>query len=180
MEKTIETMVRQLADRQDIQDCLLRYTRGVDRLDRALMLSAYHLDAIDDHGSVVLGAEKFVDWALDFHTLNQRKHHHAITNLTIELAGDVAHTECYYTYFGDNREGRSTLAFGRYVDRLEKRDGVWGIVARQCLTDAVHDLESTAIPDEYRAALMANGPNSRNRDDVSYDRPLRVTRAPTG
>lgn len=180
MEMNVEMLIRRLADRQDIQDCLLRYTRGVDRLDKALMLSAYHPDATDDHGSVVLGAEKFVDWALDYHTTNQRKHHHAITNVTIELDGDTAHTECYYTYFGDNREGRNTLAFGRYVDRLEKRDGRWGIVARQCLTEAVHDLESTAMPEDYRAVLMANGPNSRDRDDISYDRPLRVTRAETG
>jgi len=33
--------VRQAKDRQEILDCLHRYTRGVDRQDKALMLSAY-------------------------------------------------------------------------------------------------------------------------------------------
>src|SRR5882724_2908499 len=45
--------LRQLLDRQAILDCLHRYTRGVDRLDRQLLLSAYHADAIDDHGLFV-------------------------------------------------------------------------------------------------------------------------------
>jgi hypothetical protein len=33
-----------------IRQAALRYCRGVDRLDRELMLSAYHDGATDDHG----------------------------------------------------------------------------------------------------------------------------------
>ena len=35
-------------DREAITDCLYRYTRGIDRLDRDLVRSAYHDDAVDD------------------------------------------------------------------------------------------------------------------------------------
>ena len=45
--------VQELIDRQRIYECLLRYTRGMDRLDRELVLSAYHDDAVEDHGPVV-------------------------------------------------------------------------------------------------------------------------------
>jgi hypothetical protein len=31
----------------------MRYSRGIDRLDRDMLLSAYHPDAIDDHGMFV-------------------------------------------------------------------------------------------------------------------------------
>ena len=43
--------IKHLIDRQAILDCLTRYCRGMDRFDRALVLSAYHPDAIDDHGA---------------------------------------------------------------------------------------------------------------------------------
>ena len=43
--------VRSLRDRADILDCMNRYTRGADRLDRDLLLSAYHEDATDDRGA---------------------------------------------------------------------------------------------------------------------------------
>src|SRR5271168_2501653 len=114
--------IREAADRQAILDCLHRYTRGVDRADRALMLSAYHEDAKDEHGVANLGAADFVDWAIKWHGAFQTRHQHIITNHTVELSGDVAHGETYYTFWGINREGPPTLAFGRYIDRFEKRN----------------------------------------------------------
>lgn len=44
----------ELLDREAIRDCLARYCRGVDRLDRALLLSTYWPGAEDDHGSAPL------------------------------------------------------------------------------------------------------------------------------
>ena len=38
---TIETMLA----RQDISDCIMRYARGIDRGDEALLLSCYWEDA---------------------------------------------------------------------------------------------------------------------------------------
>ncbi|MEJ0045195.1 MAG: nuclear transport factor 2 family protein [Rhodospirillales bacterium] len=89
-----------------------RYTRGVDRADRELMLSAYHEDAKDEHGVANLGAAAFVDWAINWHGEFQTRHQHIVTNHTVELDGDIAHSETYYTFWGINREGPPTLAFG--------------------------------------------------------------------
>jgi hypothetical protein len=122
--------IRQQADRQAILDCLHRYTRGVDRHDRELMLSAYHPDAWDDHGVWSGVAADFVDWAIGWHGENQTRHQHIITNHTVELDGDIAHGETYYTFWGSNREGPPTLAYGRYIDRFEKRDGKCAIAYR--------------------------------------------------
>ena len=63
--------IRHLIDRQAILDCLTRYCRGVDRFDRELVLSAYHSDAIDDHGAFVGTREEFIDWAFALHEKGQ-------------------------------------------------------------------------------------------------------------
>ena len=41
--------LQELCDGAEILDCLQRYARGIDRLDRELLRSAYHDGAIDDH-----------------------------------------------------------------------------------------------------------------------------------
>jgi len=178
MHQEIMALARELHDRHAIEACLLRYCRGIDRLDRELMLSAYHDDAIDDHGLVVLSAADFVDWAIDFHRRTNPVHHHAITNLTIDLEGDVAHTECYYSFFGTRSGEPTILSFGRYVDRFERRDGLWGIATRFCFTEAVHELPVAMLPEGVAQVLYANGPQDRSRADASYLRPLLPNRPP--
>ncbi len=177
MMNELEATVRELADRQAITDCLLRYCRGVDRLDRELMLSAYHEDAIDDHGIVVLGAADFVDWALDYHRTHNLEHHHGISNTVIDLDGDVAHAETYYTFFAINPQPPNSLAVGRYIDRLERRKGRWAIAQRICLTEGTHEIQPASIPAAYAEQLFGNGPRARDRSDVSYQRPLMLERA---
>ena len=45
MDAELLARLRNLADRQDILDCLNRFSRGMDRFDRELFLSAFHPDA---------------------------------------------------------------------------------------------------------------------------------------
>jgi len=51
LDEELLAFVREMKDRQEIMDCLHRYTRGVDRFDRELMLSSYPPDARDEHGA---------------------------------------------------------------------------------------------------------------------------------
>jgi len=169
-------ILRTLQDRQEIIDCLHRYCRGIDRGDRALVLSAYHPDAIDDHGVFVGVAADFIDWALAYHGEHQVGHQHAVLNHSCELHGDTAHTETYFLYQGTNSVGPGTLSGGRYIDRFERRQGRWGIAARVCVTEWVAELGKDPLPLEFRAALMSNCTGSRDPTDISYMRPLRVTR----
>lgn len=174
MTEPLEQLLRDLSDRQLIEAALLRYCRGIDRRDKALMLSAYHHDAIDDHGVVVLRAEAFCDWAIDYHQTHNGVTHHAISNLTIDLDGNIAHSECYYTFLGTVADGPPQLCFGRYVDRHERREGRWAIAARKCFNESINELVSVALPEEYRRLLTSNGPQTLDRDDASYQRPLVV------
>lgn len=164
--------VKDQKDRFEIKQALLRYTRGVDRFDKALMASAYHEDAMDEHGVAEGDPDVFTDWAIGWHGENQRQHQHIITNHTVEIDGDTAHGETYYVFFGENNEGPPTLAFGRYVDRFEKRNGEWKIAHRVCVNQYAGSFNPVDIPPEYLAMQSSSGPNTRDKNDISWDRPL--------
>lgn len=179
--------VRELQDKQAIHECLMTYSRAVDRLDRELLLSVYHPDAIDDHGVFVGSPEAFADWAIDMHTRTHLSHQHTIFNVVCELDGHIAHTETYYMFVGINREGKPlTMGGGRYLDRFEKRHGRWAIAARVCIRDwaqlesvpeQLDQVAMTAVKDlpERTKMLMRTGPQPRrDRTDPSYRRPLTI------
>ncbi|MEM5451050.1 nuclear transport factor 2 family protein [Paraburkholderia guartelaensis] len=178
MNEVLSARVEALLDKQAILECVHRYCRGVDRMDRELTLSAYHPDGIDDHGAFVGNAKEFVDWAFAYHAEHQLSHHHMVFNHSVELQGDEAHGETYWLFFGENRVKPDTLAVGRYIDRFEKRNGVWAIAARVCISEAINELTPAVVPAAWREILMSNGVSSRNREDVSYERPL-TTRQPS-
>ena len=180
MDAIDKNAVRKLIDRQDILDCLTRYSRGVDRLDKELLLSAYHPDARDDHGVFVGDAADFWNWVHNAHGTGQKRTFHTIANHSCEIDGDVAHAETYCLYFGLNQDDSLDVVGNRYVDRLERRDGAWRIADRVCVVDwygALNDSRSTHPT--IRAAmadLMSNAPTGRDRSDISYLRPLRHSR----
>lgn len=175
MTDELARMVRELHDRQAIRDKIHAYCRGVDRMDRALLLSVYHPDAIDDHGMFVGGPEAFADWALALHGRLQHAHQHIVTNHSCDLDGDVAHTETYWMFAGMNRDGAPlNLGGGRYLDRFEKRDGEWRIAARKCVPEWGGVPGPSWLSPEAAAALASGGTVARDRSDSSYERPLAV------
>lgn len=161
-----------LLDRAEILDCIHRYARGMDRLDRELARSAYHDDAIDEHGGFVGPVDGFLDWAFAYHA-TQVRHQHYVTNHTVELDGDQAHSETYYVFIGTDRNPDAPLlAFGgRYIDRFERRAGRWAIAARVCLVEWQTDLKSGLGPAAVEF-IASFGSVARDRTDTSYERPL--------
>jgi hypothetical protein len=176
LEKSLEARVGLLLDRQEIADAIHRYCRGLDRADRALAISAYHEDAIDDHGVVVLKAADFVDWALAMHAEQHISHTHIIGNITIEIDGDTAHVESYYITFCENKVKPNMLTSGRYVDRFERRNGKWAVAARVCISESLYKVADFDFPPGFIDVVRSNGPAERSRKDVSYERPLKVKR----
>jgi hypothetical protein len=164
--------IRVLADRSEILDCLHRYTRGMDRHDRAMVRSVYHDDAIDVHGSQAFPVEEFIDWALAYHA-QQLHHQHYIMNVSIDLDGDTAHSECYYLFVGryPDRATPLTVAGGRYVDRFERKDGRWAISIRVC-TAEWRTVSESKLPDRGTPQVVPEPRVSHDTDDVSYVRPL--------
>jgi hypothetical protein len=172
----------QLLDRQDILDCLIRFSRGMDRFDRELFLSAFHSDAVVAAGPFVGGPVALYDWASKLHEQGQSATHHNLLNHTCDLDGDVAHTETYYLFVGRNRDETNWIAGGRYIDRLEKREGCWKIALRTNAIEWSGLVPTLPIPFADVADILVNGAPSRGREDPSYYRPLtnkRVGHIPT-
>jgi hypothetical protein len=165
-----------LVDRQKIWECLLRYTRGVDRLDRALTLAAFHPDAMIDQGAFRGGREAFADWVLGHHRDHQAVTQHTMTNFLCEIDGEFAHSETYVSYYGVNLTGKDSFAVGRYVDRLERRAGQWRIVDRVCVTEGATDFDKNAVVARFSPGPQSIARSTRNTSDPSYARPLAIQR----
>ena len=174
MDAEAAALAREMKDRHEIYDCIMRYCRGIDRLDRAVLLSAYHPGAIDDHGTYVGPVEGFVEQVFDLHYGMQEFTQHHITNHRCELDGDVAHCESYYLFRCINKAPPwYNVSSGRYLDRLEKRDGRWAIAERICVVEARDEIwgpNGNEGNTDYVAA-------TRDRSDPSYQRPLTVDRS---
>jgi SnoaL-like domain len=168
--------VLELIDRQRIWECLLRYTRGMDRLDRELVLSAYHCDGMEDHGALIAACGAFVDQVLGFHRSSEILTQHIMSNHRCELEGNVAHAETYVSCYSVNREGKGSYSMGRFIDRLEKRDGRWGIVDRVCVREGSTDFPRNDFVENFRVQPGSLHRSTRDRTDPSYLRPLRVRR----
>jgi hypothetical protein len=83
-------------------------------------------------------------------------------------------------YIGVNRNGTVDVIGNRYVDRLERRNGQWAIQRRVCVVEWVSSLpgEAEISPEMSRlvTALMGNAVTARDKTDISYVRPLEITR----
>jgi hypothetical protein len=176
MSKTIppERLARleQLLDRQDILDCQVRFSRGMDRFDRELFLSAFHCDAVVAAGPFVGGPVALYDWASKLHEHGQSATHHNLLNHTCDLDGDIAHTETYYLFVGRNRDDTNWIAGGRYIDRFERREGSWKIALRTNAIEWSGLVPTLPIPFADVPDIHVNGAPSRGKDDPSYRRPL--------
>jgi len=164
--------LEQLLERQDILDCLIRFSRGMDRFDRELFLSAFHPDAVIAAGEFVGAPAALYDWASRLHSQGQSATHHNLLNHTCDIDGDTAHTETYYLFVGRNRDDTNWIAGGRYIDRLERRGGEWRIALRTNAIEWSGMVPTMPIPFAEVPDINLNGPPSRSREDPSYRRPL--------
>lgn len=164
--------VAEMLERQDISDCLVRFSRGMDRFDRELFLSAFHDDATISAGEFVGGPAALYDWAKQMHEQGQVATHHNLLNHSCDIDGDVAHAETYYLFVGRNRDDSNWIAGGRYLDRFERRDGEWKIAFRTNAIEWSGVVPTLPIPFADVADLAVNGVPSRSKDDPSYARPL--------
>ena len=164
----------ELLAKQEITDLVSRYMRGLDRLDKALLRSTFHDDATTDYGFFQGGPDDFTEMAygaLQDHLAN----HHMIGQTLIDIEGEVAFGEIYFQAFHriiTDGEERDLFICGRYVDRYEKRNGVWKIAFRSEVNDWSRNDPAT---DGYFAATPQSLRGGR-MDDASYARAALRTR----
>ncbi|NYE21124.1 nuclear transport factor 2 family protein [Microbacterium immunditiarum] len=162
--------IQQLLDERAIEKCVMRYARGIDRHDSALIESAFHEDGIDHHGGAARRPSELSAWGNDLHATHTRGHQHFICNTTVEIDGDVAHSESYVLFVLWRRtEPIVDISGGRYVDRLERRGGRWGIVERVVTVDWTAEAKEGA---DAKGTLATYARGEWDARDVSYRRPL--------
>lgn len=173
-----ERRIDDLLDKEDIRECLTRFSRGMDRFDRETYLSAFHEDAEMAAGPFVGSAADCWDWAVPMHEQGQILTHHSLLNHTIDIDGDTAHSETYYIFVARNRDESLVMAGGRYIDRLERRDGEWKIALRTNVIEWSGMPPAIPLPFGDVPDIAENGVSSRSREDPSYQRPLTNRRKP--
>jgi len=168
-------MVRELAAREMIRDRMARYSRGVDRCDKALLRTVFWPDAIAECGTGYSGsAYGLIEWAVDgLSQLDQTMH--MLGNMVIDLQGDRAFVETYAQCFHrvpDATQGPRDVVVGlRYVDLFAARDGEWRVMERVMLFDWFREYEDSgdwargAIGVEFIAGRTLG---ARWPDDRSY------------
>lgn len=115
------------------------YPRGLDRLDKELLLSIGHVDATVEFPGMYSGSwAGFVDWLMGAHT-DMLYNRHTIGNVLIEVRGNEAVSETTATAHlvvkrsdGDI-EDRETHS--RYLDSWRLEGDRWWLTGRRTMRD---------------------------------------------
>ena len=164
-----------LATRLDVVESKLAVTDLIhacayanDRRDMDGLLACFWPESTTKYGAYEGGSAGFFAFARPVIEGYKHAAHH-ISNVVVEVDGDRAMAQSYYfahhrraAQIGDGEE--DAFFEGRYLDLLERRDGVWKIIHRRGLAD-----HSAVMP---AAILYADWPAGRHSlpwpDDESY------------
>jgi hypothetical protein len=132
----------------EIENCLKRYARGVDRRDWDMVRGCFHFDATDHHGEFHGTVDEFITWVSKRHEFVPFSMHYLLNCLIEFQTSDVAFVETYFWAIQrrdatDQAPDTDFEVFGRYVDRFEKRFGVWRVAQRQVAYDSTRQTAST-------------------------------------
>jgi 3-phenylpropionate/cinnamic acid dioxygenase small subunit len=138
-------MLTKLNSRVEIQDLMARYCRAVDRRDWEALRACYHSDAYDAHGSYSGDVDGFIDWVSTRHAVIPFSMHF-VGNCLIEFVDETtAISETSFVVFrrapASDKDAAQRIAevdaevFGRYLDRVERRDGGWRYARRKVVID---------------------------------------------
>lgn len=155
--------------RMALADLVARYCRAVDRRDFTAVRALYWDDAVDRHGAMFEGdADAFVAWlpsAMAPFELTV----HRLTNSVFGIAGNRAEGEHYAIAYHRTHppQRREIVIGGRYLDRYERRGGLWKFVERRLVFD--HG-EARAVDEAAFAELAGQAPaGAADRSDPSWD-----------
>jgi hypothetical protein len=154
----IDPEVQVLIDKQAIAEALMRYCRGVDRMDRMAFESAYWPDATDDHIKYVGGVDGLVKFVFD--AVARMRTQHMMGNILIEMRGpDRAACESYVHAYHEAEGifGKEEFVIGaRYLDIFEKRAGEWRILHRKVCMDYY---KTAAATSDWKNGRYVEGPS---------------------
>ena len=156
-----------LWDHFQIREVIEAYVHGCDRADRDAVADTYHEDSYDHHGPISGPGHQFATDCVQALITVWESCNHLLGQSRINVTGDIAGAETLF-FASQTRKQDGEMMMdqqkGRYVDRLERRDGIWRIKDRRCIQEwsmTVPLGESFVDRDSFL-------PGKRSAEDLSY------------
>jgi ketosteroid isomerase-like protein len=165
----MDPIMQEMLDEFALRKLVHAYCRAVDRGDIDALRDLYHHDAVDDHGAFSTGSvEEFFEQLVASRPYLRAMQHH-ITTANFAIRGDEAEGESYniavHTLVGKGRDVDLVIG-GRYLDKYEKRDGIWKLLERTIVTDWARvtdpssmDMSHPITADTLKGTLDENDPS---------------------
>lgn len=152
-----DAALQELLDKKEIEEVIgPRYGRGLDWLDLEMLKTCFHEDGWVDYGFFEGNAHEWCDIVLPIEAASIHRFHY-VFNFRIEIDGDKAEAESNSLAGGrgEGEDGQMTQSFfgSRYLDKLERRGGVWKISERRVLLEFSQMLPVSGGPDGDLAGL---------------------------
>lgn len=145
--------IAELAAVDAIRTRLAQHSRAIDRVDFGLLSDCYHPDGTVDYGFFRGPAREFAAILIESQR-GQPVTLHRTSQMWVRLAGERAVSESYVIAYVQSPEAdgamRQRLVCGRYLDRHERRDGIWRMTHRSYVLDT-----NANWPGAYVAAPLA-------------------------
>lgn len=165
----IENELTRIRDDADILSVLRRYARGLDRHDVDILETVFWPDAQVNYGKFSGERDEFIPWANFVHERATVRHEHHMTTHSVVYHGIQASVETYVIFFLRELGEETTIIGGaRYLDLFEKRDGEWGILAREFVPDIQIRANSTYSGQYEEMFSSYTGGGTWDKDDPSY------------
>ena len=160
-----------LLAREEITDVIKRLARATDRMDTEVIAACYHPDSFDDHCWFRGTGTEFAAWVGTTMTRWNATMHFIGSPHFRAMDGDVAQVDTYCIAHHIARSGKQApmkdMVLGlRYVDRFERRAGVWLIAKRVCVFDFSYTVPfDPARSFQYEPEAVFG---ARDRTDLTY------------
>jgi len=179
---------------QEIKELRYRYARGSDRLDAEVFASAFWEDGAFNDPNSGGPISEFAEQLVGIMGKHFALTHHLNGNILIDFVDqDHANTETYFRAFHLTKAdmkpeeaefiiGARRLAElshvdgnvydivvgGRYLDQVERRDGIWKIKLRRLIFDYCTVLPSSTLHAGEGMIALGAATMARDRSDPSY------------
>jgi hypothetical protein len=151
----MDPRLQEMLDHYEIRRTLAEYCHACDRADEALMASVYTgADSLDDHGHIKAAGPEYARVMTGLVLERTEAISHILGQSLIKVDGDSAGAETFFIAFmrlpaSDRGPARMSQLIGRFVDRLERIDGIWKIRHRLCVRDT--SMTTPIERDDYAA-----------------------------
>ncbi|WP_231626232.1 nuclear transport factor 2 family protein [Novosphingobium sp. AAP83] len=149
--------LEELQSREALRHLVATYGHAIDRRNWDLLRTLYHHDAIDDHTPYYCGSvDGYIAW-LPGMMANWRATIHTALSAVFAFDGDHAQSEIAARAWHLTLDGaRQFVAWGRYADHYERRDGIWRFARRSFILDYSEDLPALG-GDDFGSSGVATG-----------------------